>query len=67
MVKCSFSGVEIAPGKGIMYIKKDGKVYHFAGRKEEKNMIQLGRKPRVTKWTQEFHDEKQARNEQSKQ
>ena len=58
MVTCSFSGKEIPPGKGIMYIKKDGKVLYFYDRKAEKNMLQLGRKPLQIKWTQAAHDEK---------
>jgi large subunit ribosomal protein L24e len=66
MVTCSFSGKEIPPGKGIMYVKKDGRVLYFADRKAEKNMIQLGRKARTTKWTKAFHDEKQA-NKENKQ
>ncbi len=58
MVKCSFSGKEIAPGKGIMYVKKDGRVLYFADRKAEKNMLELNRKPRTTKWTESFKEEK---------
>ncbi len=51
MVKCSFCGTEIPPGTGLMYIKKDSKIFHFCSRKCEKNMIQLRRKPNVTKWS----------------
>ncbi len=58
MVKCSFSGEEISPGSGIMYVKKDGRVLYFKDRKAEKNMLQLNRKPRTTKWTQSFKEEK---------
>lgn len=53
MVKCSFSGKEIPPGKGIMYIKNDGKVLYFYNRKCEKNMLKLGRKARNITWTEE--------------
>jgi large subunit ribosomal protein L24e len=38
MVKCSFSGKELPIGKGIMYIKSDGKILYFIDRKAEKNM-----------------------------
>jgi|AntRauTorckE6833_2_1112554.scaffolds.fasta_scaffold29795_2 large subunit ribosomal protein L24e len=58
MVKSSFSGKEIPPGTGIMYVKKDGKILHFMSRKEEKNMLKLGRKPRTTTWTEEYRKEK---------
>ena len=61
MVKSSFSGKEIPPGKGIMYVKKDGKILHFLNRKEEKNMLQLGRKPRRVTWTEEYRKEKEQR------
>ena len=53
MVKCSFSGKEIPPGKGIMYVKSDGKVLYFIDRKAEKNMLHLGRKPQNVRWTAE--------------
>ena len=53
MPKCSFSGKEIPPGTGIMYVKKDGKVLWFADSKNEKNYITLERKPRETRWTEE--------------
>ena len=61
MIKSSFSGREIPPGKGIMYVKKDGKILYFLNRKEEKNMIQLKRKPRRVKWTEEYAKEKKQR------
>ncbi|MFT4312906.1 MAG: 50S ribosomal protein L24e [Candidatus Woesearchaeota archaeon] len=63
MVKCSFSGKEIPPGKGIMYVKKDGKVLYFIDRKAEKNMLQLNRKPRTTRWTQSFAEEKKSQKQ----
>lgn len=55
MVKCSFSGKEIPKGKGKMYIKKDGTVLYFYSSKEEKNFLKLKRKPRTTRWTNEYH------------
>lgn len=59
MPKCAFSGKEIPPGQGIMYVKKDGKILWFYNRKCEKNFIKLGRKSRTTKWTDEYHKIKQ--------
>jgi large subunit ribosomal protein L24e len=51
MVKCSFSGEEIPPGKGIMFVRTDGRILYFKNRKAEKNYLKLHRKPRETKWT----------------
>ena len=62
MVKCSFSGKEIPPGRGITYIKNDGKVLYFENSKAEKNMLKLGRKPRNVKWTNLHHEEKAKAN-----
>ncbi len=53
MVKCSFSGKEIPIGKGIMYVKSDGKILYFYNRKCEKNMLKLKRKPQKVVWTEE--------------
>lgn len=53
MPKCSFSGKDIPPGTGKMYVRKDGKVLYFDSSKSMKNYIKLGRKPRDVKWTQE--------------
>ncbi|MFT4250681.1 MAG: 50S ribosomal protein L24e [Candidatus Woesearchaeota archaeon] len=61
MRKSSFSGKDIPPGKGITYVKKDGKILYFLNRKEEKNMIKLGRKPRKVTWTEEYRKEKTQR------
>ncbi|MGM5484255.1 MAG: 50S ribosomal protein L24e [Nanobdellota archaeon] len=52
-MKCSFCSKEISPGKGKMFVKKDGKVLYFDSRKCEKNMLELKRKARTTKWTEE--------------
>jgi len=61
MVKSSYSGREIPLGKGIMYVKKDGKILWFLNRKEEKNMFKLGRKPRTQPWTEEHRKNKNQR------
>lgn len=53
-MKCSFCQNNIEKGTGEMYVKKDGKVFYFCSNKCEKNMIKLKRKPRTTKWTQEY-------------
>lgn len=48
---CSFSGEEIEPGTGIMYVKKDGSVLHYKSRMCMRNHQSLGRVNRYTKWT----------------
>ncbi len=60
MPKCSFSGKEIPPGTGIMYVKNDGKVLWFLNSKAEKNYLKLRRKPRNVKWTGEARAAKKA-------
>jgi len=49
--KCSFCGYEIAPGTGVNYVRKDGRLQRFCGSKCRKNTLILGRDPRKFKWT----------------
>ena len=49
---CDFSGEEIEPGTGTMYIRNDGTVLHFKDSKAEKNYF-LGREARDLEWTAE--------------
>ncbi|RLF44293.1 MAG: 50S ribosomal protein L24e [Thermoplasmata archaeon] len=49
---CTFCGEEIEPGTGMMYIKKDGTVYHFCSSKCRKNLLHLKREPRKVRWSQ---------------
>ena len=53
MAKCNFCGNEIEKGTGMIYVEKIGKVYHFCSSKCERN-IDLGRKAKNVRWTQEF-------------
>ncbi len=48
---CDFSGEDIEPGTGIMYVRNDGTVLHFKDRKAEKNYF-MGREARDLEWTQ---------------
>ena len=57
MVRCSFSGEEIPPGTGLMYVKKDGKILYFKNRKCLVNMLHLHRKPHKLKWTKFYKKE----------
>jgi large subunit ribosomal protein L24e len=48
---CDFSGEDIEPGTGIMYVRNDGTVLHFKDRKAEKNYF-MGREARDLEWTE---------------
>lgn len=55
-MKCTFSGEEIEPGTGIMYVRRNGEVLWFKNSKSMRNMLQLGRINRHVKWTQAFRE-----------
>jgi large subunit ribosomal protein L24e len=59
-MKCSFCSNDLAPGTGKMYVRKDGSILYFCSMKCEKNQFKLARKPYMTKWTKQYHDEKEA-------
>ena len=46
---CDYSGQEIEPGTGTMYVKTDGTVLWFADSKCEKNYF-MGREARDLEW-----------------
>ncbi|MCL9816275.1 50S ribosomal protein L24e [Natronocalculus amylovorans] len=48
---CDYSGEEIEPGTGTMYVKTDGTILHFKDSKAEKNYL-LGREARDLEWTE---------------
>ncbi|MGD9963491.1 MAG: 50S ribosomal protein L24e [Thermoplasmata archaeon] len=58
---CTFCGVEIEPGTGRMYVRKDGVTYNFCSSKCYKNLVELGRVPRRVTWTRYYEREKQVR------
>ena len=49
MAKCTVCKKNIEKGTGKMYVKNDGKMFHFCGSKCQKN-LKLGRDPRKLKW-----------------
>ncbi len=55
-MRCSFCKQNIKKGTGKIYVQKTGKMLYFCSSKCEKNMLKLKRKPRTTKWTQEYQD-----------
>ena len=57
--KCSFTGKQIPPGTGMMYVKKTGQVLYFINSKAKKNYINLNRIPARTRWTEAFHSKRE--------
>ncbi len=51
---CSFSGEEIEPGTGLMFVQRDGTVKWFKNSKARKNALKLNRNPRKGKWTRHY-------------
>jgi large subunit ribosomal protein L24e len=51
---CTFSGEEIEPGTGQMYVRRDGTVLWFKSSKARKNMVNLKRNSRKVKWTRHY-------------
>jgi len=54
MTICTFCGENIALGTGTMYVKDDGRVFNFCGKKCQKNQLKLNRNPVHIKWTKRF-------------
>jgi len=50
--KCSFCGKEIAPGTGMGFVRRDGKVLRFCTAKCRKSTLNMRRDPRKFKWTE---------------
>jgi|SRR5579863_8833577 large subunit ribosomal protein L24e len=48
---CSFCAEEIEPGTGMMFVKRDGTVYHFCSSSCRKQLLVLGRVGHRLKWT----------------
>lgn len=61
--QCSFSGKELKPGTGKMFVKDSGQILYFANRKSEKNMLKLKRDNRKFKWTKASQDLRAAKKE----
>jgi len=58
-VKCSFCGNEVPRGRGKIVVKREGTAYFFCSKKCEMNLLKLQRKPAMTKWTKEYHKQKE--------
>ena len=56
---CSFTGKQIPPGTGMMYVKKTGQVLYFINSKAKKNYVNLNRISARTRWTDTFHSKRE--------
>jgi large subunit ribosomal protein L24e len=61
MPTCTFTGQEIPPGTGKMYVRKDGSILWFSSRMAEKNFLKLKRNPRLVDYTVQGRKAKQQR------
>ena len=52
--QCSFCAREIEPGTGMMFVKRDGTVFHFCSSSCRKQQLHLGRVGHRFKWTRAF-------------
>jgi large subunit ribosomal protein L24e len=48
---CSFCAGEIEPGTGMMFVKRDGSIFHFCSSSCRKQQLHLGRVGHRLKWT----------------
>jgi large subunit ribosomal protein L24e len=60
-MNCSFCGKDIPRGTEMIFVNKRGKALYFCSSKCDKNLNKLGRKPRETKWTAAYKEEKDIR------
>ncbi|MCI2415516.1 MAG: 50S ribosomal protein L24e [Candidatus Aramenus sp.] len=51
---CSFCGVTIVPGTGIMYVKNDGTILWFCSSKCRKYMLKYHKDAKRLKWTTSY-------------
>ena len=59
---CAFSGDDIEPGTGLMYVKRNGEVLYYKSRKCLREHQGLGRVNRYVKWTKAAREAKAARS-----
>ncbi len=51
---CTFCGEDMEPGRGKMFIRRDGTVLLFCSSKCQKNQLKLGRVGRTVRWTKRY-------------
>lgn len=55
-MKCVFCSKTVEKGKGIKFVRKDGKIIDFCSSKCEKNMMKLKRNPNKRKWSRKIEE-----------
>jgi len=58
---CNFCSIRIPRGTEYIFVTSKGKALYFCSSKCYKNLVKLNRKPRETRWTKTYVEEKQAR------
>jgi ribosomal protein L24E len=58
---CIFCGKKVIKGTEYIYVTSKGRLHNYCSSKCLKNQEKLNRKPRRTKWTGTYRQEKQAR------
>jgi large subunit ribosomal protein L24e len=51
IVKCSYCGKEMPPGKGKTFVRINGEILYFCTEKCQKYKIKLGKPARTIRWT----------------
>jgi len=51
---CSFCGMDIEPGTGMIYVRNDGVLLYFCSSKCRRNALLLRRRARKLKWTEVY-------------
>ncbi len=57
-LKCTFCGIQIPEGTGIIFAKKDGTIFNFCSNKCKKASQDKKFKAHKTRWTETYHLEK---------
>ncbi|MDI6826014.1 MAG: 50S ribosomal protein L24e [Candidatus Aenigmarchaeota archaeon] len=57
ILRCSFCGGRLSPGRGKMLVLKSGTIRYFCSKKCEKNW-KMGRDPKKVKWVK-FSEKKE--------
>jgi len=60
MVKCTYCGVQIPQGRGIIYVEISGKIINYCSSKCRKNR-EMGRDPGKMKWITKMPENKAAK------
>ena len=57
MPRCTFCGIQIPKGTGMIFVYTSGKTANFCKSKCEKNFMNVKRKPLSVRWTEYYRKE----------